>query len=561
MKKITLITLIQLLIGSVSLHATIYYVKPEGSGNGTSWSDAASSIHDMISKAKVGDAIWVSAGTYYPTKPINGDRSKSFVLKDGVHLYGGFSGNEATINDRAKSDRDGNGIVDPWEFTHETILSGNVDGVEDVWEKQYINASWTWNIKGYEGNSIHVVYCEDEFVNETQFDGFTVTGGSEYMATGYLRGGGIYAQGKIVINNCNVVKNYASRGGGGISNRYGTVSNSNISNNKTQTDGGGIWNIGTVINCVISNNSAITDGGGMYNGSSGKVINSVVHSNATYRSTIKMEAMESFGGGICNRVGVIENCIVFDNIVNAESPYGFPVRVYGGGIYNFEGVVSNCCVYNNYVYGVSDANKGGGICSSGSTERQAYVYCSTVVNNQPNEIDLFDSSSKAYYYNCISASSDLERNFQHPTSFVGIPQTDEQRIELLQADWRLKTGSEYIDNGSIANLPESVVNGTDLAGNTRIYNGKIDLGAYEYDSNGSSIIEPNRDMNICFVDKLGYLHFLLPENTPNIQLWTMNGTLIYQDLSVDNPLKLPQHGIYLVKIRWNNQVLTKKIVW
>ncbi len=116
---------------------TIYYVKEGGSGDGSSWNSASGDIQEMMDKANSGDQVWIAGGTYYPTYQSSekDPLSKTFLIKDGVHIYGGFAGNETNKNDRLKADLEENGVIDPWDFENETILSGNMDGVIDNWER------------------------------------------------------------------------------------------------------------------------------------------------------------------------------------------------------------------------------------------------------------------------------------------------------------------------------------------------------------------------------------------------------------------------------------------
>lgn len=59
-------------------------------GDGSSWSAAFLEIQDAFAVAVPGDEIWIARGTYTPGP----SRSDSFVLPDGVSVYGGFLGTE-----------------------------------------------------------------------------------------------------------------------------------------------------------------------------------------------------------------------------------------------------------------------------------------------------------------------------------------------------------------------------------------------------------------------------------------------------------------------------------
>ena len=70
----------------------------KGPFDGKSWSTAFKDLQDAIKASNAGDQIWVAKGTYYPTESAN--RDISFILKEGVKLYGGFRGNETDIEQR-----------------------------------------------------------------------------------------------------------------------------------------------------------------------------------------------------------------------------------------------------------------------------------------------------------------------------------------------------------------------------------------------------------------------------------------------------------------------------
>ncbi len=110
--------LVFLFSGYWSLANTIYYVRTDGTGSGLSWSDATPDLMSVLAKAEFGDEIWVAAGTYSPSK--DGDRKASFCIRDGVKMYGGFTGSEY---DRTSRD---------WG-KNPTVLSGEIGnpGIDD----------------------------------------------------------------------------------------------------------------------------------------------------------------------------------------------------------------------------------------------------------------------------------------------------------------------------------------------------------------------------------------------------------------------------------------------
>lgn len=156
---------------------TIWYVDasaPSG-GTGTSWTCAFQHVQDAINAASSGHEIWVKAGTYLPTEDPLGNatpadlRDKTFYLKDGVALYGGFDGTETM-----RSERD-------W-MANVTILSGDIGVVGDSTDNCY-----------------HVVLSVNDG-NTTVLDGFTVFDGNadgsgfilvEGSGVFRLRGGGL----------------------------------------------------------------------------------------------------------------------------------------------------------------------------------------------------------------------------------------------------------------------------------------------------------------------------------------------------------------------------------
>lgn len=182
--------------------------------------------------------ILVSGGTYKPsyerttTANVTHDqRLYSFVVPQGVSIYGGFKGDElyssggiteipgeggtVTVNDmgditeilkaRAYSDFNQNGIEEPWELANQTILSGQINASADA------------------QNAYHVVFTSTDTNNPKPvvLDGLTVMYGQTDNSLSVStkedeqgRGGGIYSnEVTYTISRCRLLNNTAVRGG------------------------------------------------------------------------------------------------------------------------------------------------------------------------------------------------------------------------------------------------------------------------------------------------------------------------------------------------------------
>ena len=242
----------------------ILYVDAGASGanDGSVWADAFTDLQDALSAATRGDEIWVAEGVYKPVVPADSanvtdpERGEPFQLKNGVSLYGGFAGNEASRDERDV-------------LIYPTILSGDLLGNDtdnvDPDEPRRSDNSW------------HVVKAGDVDLggvdSTTVLDGFTITGGNANGLFPDDEGGGMYNSGSSpTVRNCTFSGNAAADNGGGMSNDASspTVTNCTFTGNTAADNGGGMSNSlssPTVTNCTFSGNTAATDGGGMFNGS------------------------------------------------------------------------------------------------------------------------------------------------------------------------------------------------------------------------------------------------------------------------------------------------------
>jgi len=300
------------------------YVMDGATGNGTSWSDATGDLSATLQNATANTEIWVAAGTYFPiicTDCTIEDRKKSFVIPEGVQVYGGFEGTETALSQRN------------WEL-NPTYLSGNIDQVDSI-----------------RTNSYSVIYTNGVSEN-TIVDGLIITEGiADSVALGYgsifNSGAGWFNKGSDnsersnpTIRNCKFVDNESLGYGGAIVND-GSLGGSTapifencvFDNNYSYAGGGAICNRGNnggntapiIRNCVFTNNEAEKDGGAILSLGSDNGMCSTTISNSFF----EYNTSQAHGGAVNNFArqgtanGSITNCIFQFNFGNI-----------GAGVYN-----------------------------------------------------------------------------------------------------------------------------------------------------------------------------------------------------------------------------------
>ncbi|NLZ62519.1 MAG: hypothetical protein GX902_01805, partial [Lentisphaerae bacterium] len=199
---------------------SVYCVSPQGddSNSGESWQEPLDSVQSALRRAGPGTQVWVADGIYQPQETRALDASltlaTSFVLTDGVQLLGGFAGYEESPAERQRFDRDNNGVVEAWEFTHETILQGSEDlGGTVLWGGQ------------------------QDFLHAVLIDGFTISGGRALGFAQDGQGGGALLPGNCVLQNCLLTGNLARQGGGVALLGPSTVRNCAVVDNEVTAEG------------------------------------------------------------------------------------------------------------------------------------------------------------------------------------------------------------------------------------------------------------------------------------------------------------------------------------
>ncbi len=172
MKKRNLVFGLMLMMGlllSVStINAATIFVDHSAGGlnNGTSWTDAYTSLQSALDAAVSSDEIWVAKGTYLPSVKVVGsdDRAKAFQMVDGVSIYGGFAGTESAVSERTDY---GDGQ------TNETILSGDFKGDDEI-----TGSGSTLVINNISEDANHIFHHPDGYTltSSALLDGFTLKG-------------------------------------------------------------------------------------------------------------------------------------------------------------------------------------------------------------------------------------------------------------------------------------------------------------------------------------------------------------------------------------------------
>ena len=483
----------------------IRYVKPGGTGNGTSWEEASGDLQRMIDELADNNPqglpgeVWVAAGTYEPqSQLIQGTGySASFRMRDGISVYGGF---DAVSPELSKTDRKTKEGGMPWEFTNQTILQAA------YYVRNESNPSFTGNKWTLTSDSRHVVWFapmpgeEGTFTQPTYLDGVTIMGGYAQGGTGVDdfktdRGAGVYMDGRnTYLTNSIVKENYATGNGGGVYLKDGRVQSTLIYNNNADQNGGAVYvdDQGLVHRSMLTNNSA-RNGAGVYLDNQPATQGEQDHPEYLILSTCVVSNNTASGNGAvyCDEGGVLlQNTITNNQCVTATDATD-PNASQTGGIYiNRYALVANSVIWNNRM---SDGNNIPMYAKNPTADKVRFMYNAiSGVNNavwnntlQEQTLSLVDQNQgKTDDPNSIGPRFEVLQNFDIDTSF-GIQKSwkdAKEQAGVITYFWKPVNGSNLWARGmALGQLPSEVVLAPEIDIAGELFAQKPAVGAFHVD--------------------------------------------------------------------------------
>ena len=420
---------------------TRYYVTPTGlvpTGMDNAWTDVIK-LETALEKAEPGDEIWVQGFEEIRKNSVDYRQvylapKEGWTLKAGVKLYGGFKGNETSLEQRAT-------LGKAYNFACRSILSGDISMNDTIDHVNLISSSnalrsdnaehvLTMNLNNSVANNINDAV--------SVLDGFTIVGGHASV-----NGGGVLVTGHETyscayrIERCFFFNNYAVQNGGAIyvDEKAGKVTSSNSYINQ----------------CVVYNNEAgliaevANKGGGIYIAGKGTVVNTSIFNNEN--------------GG----VRISPDASVLNSTIARNTVAGVDLTVSGGA--NDNAKVVNTVVWGNTTL-FSEFTPGFRNSSYHEVEGEG-----------PNRMDNFGNVYVSDKNNDRSQASPFFASPSLKTSFRDFNW-------LYNAyplwNWQALEGSAFIDKGQDDAYASATYGGYDLGGSARKVGDATDIGAYEF---------------------------------------------------------------------------------
>lgn len=431
----------------------IYYVtaeaKAEDNHTGSSWDDAMT-LQQALEAAVAGDEVRVKGyANLTKDKLYLVPSEEGFLLKSGVKLRGGYTGEGDTRSPKSKS---------RYNYTYQSALVGDIQYNDEV----SVNTTIFPENETREDNAAHVLSVDmgvDESNpntnNETTIvEGFTIAGGNASSNEGDTpdgQGGGIYISNnsfddnvdnrKYEINECFFVNNFGKHGGG-------IYVDASITNEASRIQYCGFYN-----NASGTRSSNENTGGGVYMAGAGVIHNSVI--------------MNNMNGGIkfCGKAKVLNCDIIHNTVSGVDFASG---RNTGDQPQNGGGTL-----YNTVIWGNSTLYK--------TTPAPIFNHCAYP------EVEADDYGKTDANGNLKISTNNFAAEasawFETPSSQVGYDYSYSTMSSAISSySFELEQQSALLEAGSLSdykNILGETTENLDLGNKTRFQTNTIDIGAFE----------------------------------------------------------------------------------
>ena len=450
--------------------ATSIHVATDGDaeGDGLSWAEATT-LQAALDNYIDGDVLLVKKGSYTPVMAsgvvASDARDGTYVLPDGVVIYGGFAGTETGADAAA--------IVKAREIprihsTNATIIEGDIGTLRTEMEAN-------------DDDNVKRLFVLGEN-NEATLDGLTIARG--YFGTDN-DGAGIHADNgsDLTIRHCRFIGNKGRDGGGIFVDDEGELS---ITSSVFE---GNYANFGAAVymrnNSTLDVTSSTFEGNRLNGGGEGLAI--FFRDNATgtvvSSSFLRNRGEEDSSGTLFGATGVtlhVSSSLFVGN--NAED--GSTIWATGNG-----GTFINNTVYGNLdrttTFGTLTLEDGMATWIIANN----IIYDNATSNGSQVELSFQNSGNKTMTHNLIGRrgtrnAPPLSNEIARPSFlfalFLSTDPTDPNYLRLRPGASGIDAGSnDYIDGDMDAFEVADTMGVVDAAGNDRIVNTTVDLGAYE----------------------------------------------------------------------------------
>jgi len=518
-----------------------------------------------------GDEVWVAKGAYTNTGKLAlvDDDANGYVY-GGITLYGGFAGDETAPSQRALYDKDGNGLVEAWEFVNETNFKGAGNEKSKASGFQMIHLGQGSVLDG-------VTVSDNYYTGSNQASGGVVAATSTIRncivrdltveGTGTVNGGGLYVTGgqveSCLFETCaSIASGTTACYGGGlqiygfIDSKAGTptgyIKNSVIRNCRAGQEvegvknngrGAGLFGKGGVVieNCVIYNNSSTTSGAGFYfhnNGDANKHVNRVIGSTIVNN---------------CGPYSVFPECDfleIYNTVVWGNSTTDYP-NPDGTGYDNTIRLRNTTASTTAFPF------------------FDGFAYNGTIQNPGNIKNSFFTPVLLGAAFNDLSGNADPL--FTAPSEFQGVAYGATDLDEIRKANWTLQAGSPLVNAG--VNAPSNTNSGADAGSLPAAFSGvdargfartegNFDIGAYEYGAISVGVVDNDKAFFNLFV-KDGDLVVKGLEESTIISIYAVNGTLMSSEKvnQAEVTLPLSGNGVYIVILESDSYTYSQKVIF